>query len=312
MDEDERVWLYYGSAFQMGGSIFKALGGAVIELDRDMLTPISAPKLTVPNIFHQKGTTFKGHAFFEASSMRKIKGKYYFIYSSMLSNELCYAISERPDGPFTYGGIIVSNGDVGLNGNKLAVYPTGNNHGSVECINGKWYVFYHRHTQGSAFSRQGCAEPIEIETDSRIRQVAITSCGLNGVALIADGKYPAGICCYLTDTKKWKKVKPACVDEEYEMGSPVSFVSNLKSDSVVGYKYFELNKSKQLTLYVRLSLAEVSMMKSLATNQCRAEGRIEIYSSVDREPIAKKNLVLYAGDWETVLVDLPVIGNTAL
>lgn len=26
----------------------------------------------------------------------------------------------------------------------------------------------------------------------------------------------------------------------------------------------------------------------------------------------KKNLVLYAGDRETVLVDLPVIGNTAL
>ena len=31
---------------------------------------------------------------------------------------------------------------------------TGNNHGSLECINGQWYIFYHRHTHKSTFSRQ--------------------------------------------------------------------------------------------------------------------------------------------------------------
>lgn len=57
---------------------------------------------------------------------------------------------------------------------------TANNHGCIECISGKWYIFYHRHTHRSTFSRQVCAEPITILPDGRIPQVEMTSCGLNG------------------------------------------------------------------------------------------------------------------------------------
>ena len=38
------------------------------------------PKTIVPGIRKARGTGFAKHPFFEASSMRKIRGKYYFIY----------------------------------------------------------------------------------------------------------------------------------------------------------------------------------------------------------------------------------------
>ena len=48
--------------------------------------------------------------------MRKFNGKYYFIYSSLNSHNLCYAVSNRPDVGFEFGGILVSCGDIGLPG----------------------------------------------------------------------------------------------------------------------------------------------------------------------------------------------------
>ena len=41
------------------------------------------------------------------------------------------------------------------------MYYGGNNHGSIVEINNKWYVFYHRHTNGTNFSRQACMEEIQ-------------------------------------------------------------------------------------------------------------------------------------------------------
>lgn len=76
--------------------------------------------------------------------MRKFNGTYYFIYSSLNSHELCYAVSDHPTGGFQYGGILVSNGDIGLPGvNDVnhAKNSTGNTHGSLIEINGKYYVF---------------------------------------------------------------------------------------------------------------------------------------------------------------------------
>ena len=68
------------------------------------------------------------------------------------------------------------------------------NHGAY--INGKWYVFYHRNTHKSAYSRQACAEPITLLPDGTIAQVEITSQGFGG-PLTAEKEYPASVCCNL-------------------------------------------------------------------------------------------------------------------
>ena len=172
------------------------MGANHVILADDMLTIRSEPCHILPG--RVKGTSFEKRPFFEGSSIRKIGSTYYFIYSSIKGHELCYATSPYPDREFVFGGTIVSNGDVGYQGRseKDRLNATGTNHGSIECINGQWYVFYHRNTHKSAYSRQACAEPIDILPDGSIPQVEITSQGLGG-PLKTDRTYPASICCNL-------------------------------------------------------------------------------------------------------------------
>ena len=214
------------------------MGAYTVELCDDMLTVKHKPYRILPR--YTKGTSFEGHQFFEASSMRKIGDKYYFIYSSFNGHELCYATSDYPDRDFTYRGVIVSNGDIGINGRmeKDKLMRTGNNHGGIEQINGEWYIFYHRHTTKTELSRQGCAEKIEILPNGEIPQVEITSCGLNGGPLVAKGTYPSVICCNLTNGKM---PRGQCVDmvlPHIICKNDERFVSEIENGTLIGYKYF--------------------------------------------------------------------------
>lgn len=213
-----------------------------VELDDDMLTIRHKPRRIVPGQLDSMGTGFENHAFHEASSIRKVGGTYYFIYSSQHQHELCYATSQYPDRGFAYGGVIVDNGDIGFQGRaeKDRVMMTGNNHGSIENIGGQWYVFYHRQTHLNTFSRQGCAERVTIHPDGRIEQVEITSCGLNDRPLVARGVYPASICCCLTNghmphigQQDWTDPVPTITHD-----GEVHFLSNIADGVTVGYKYF--------------------------------------------------------------------------
>ena len=74
------------------------------------------------------------HEFFEAPSIRKVGDTYYFVYSSILMHELCYATSKNPTRDFVYGGVIVSNCDLHIDTYKPADMPTAsgaNNPGSI-------------------------------------------------------------------------------------------------------------------------------------------------------------------------------------
>ena len=221
-------------------------------LAEDMLTVVDMPKRIDTAI---AGAEYEKHKFFEGSSIRKVRSTYYFIYSSVNNHELCYATSSHPDRGFRYGGTIVSNGDVGLNGRKPEerLNHTGTNHGSIEYINGQWYVFYHRLTNNSDFSRQACAERIHILPDGRIPQVEITSCGLNGGALKAEGAYPAVICCNLTNGKmkhgtnqKRETKEPCVVCEDGER-----YIKNISENTLIGYKYFQVEGRLSLSVMVR-------------------------------------------------------------
>lgn len=179
-----------------------------MTLADDMLTVLNKPKqflhmdsrktpfeshMAIPIFSHGHGMV--GHVFFEASSIRKIDNIYYFVYSSQNNHELCYAVSKFPDRDFVYRGVIVSNGDIGIEGGKEKdrANATGTTHGSIECINGQWYVFYHRLTHGSDYSRQICAEKIYIQQDDSISQAEMTSCGLNQGDLIRKGNYASSV-----------------------------------------------------------------------------------------------------------------------
>lgn len=228
-------------------------GPIVATLEDDMLTIKEEPKHLID--YHVKGTPFEDHPFFEASSMRKVGEKYYFVYSSWLNHELCYATSDYPDRDFTYGGTIVSNGDVGFDGRVAneRLNMTGTTHGSIIEINGQWYVFYHRLTHKSDYSRQACAEKITILSDGSIPQVQMTSCGLNDGPLRAEGSYPAVIACNITNGKM-----PYGSNSIYKEAFPnvnnlgdERFIAEIEHGTLIGFKYFDLPKNARLAVKVR-------------------------------------------------------------
>lgn len=231
------------------------MGANTVELKDDMLTVRGEPVRILPGIDKSKGTEYVGHAFFEASSIRKIGETYYFIYSTEKNHELCYAVSRYPDRDFRYGGVIISNGDVGIDGRKAKrrIAATGNNHGSIEQINGKWYVFYHRHTHLNSYNRQDCAEEIHIDGDGSIRQVPMTSCGLNGKPLRPEGVYPAAIACVLTDGHM-PHVGNGGAPGRHPMithGEGEQHITGIRNHTVIGFRYFAFTGSVKLILRVR-------------------------------------------------------------
>ena len=219
------------------------MGACMVVLEDDMLTVKEEAKHIIP--YRVKGTGFETHPFFEGSSMRKVGDRYYFVYSSWQNHELCYATSRYPDRDFTFGGTIVSNGDIGYQGRTVdeKLNMTGTTHGSIVEINGQWYVFYHRLTHKSDYSRQACAEKIQILEDGRIPQVEITSCGLNDGPLKGEGRYPAVIACNLTNGHM-----PHGSNSIFQIPFPnvtnlgeERFIAEIEDGTLIGYKYFECN-----------------------------------------------------------------------
>ena len=231
------------------------MGAFTVELADDMLTVKSEPKLVAPGAFDADGTSFEGHAFFEGSSVRKAGETYYFIYSSEHQHELCYATSRYPDRDFVYGGVLISNGDIGLNGRKAEnrLAATGNNHGSIEKLGDRWYVFYHRQTHGTSFSRQACAEVLDWQGEGPIPQAEMTSCGLNGGPLQTEGEYPAVICCDLTNGRM-PHIDPQTPDSSIPRVTSDEkdrFVGGIGEGTQIVYKYFAFHGASGLTLTVR-------------------------------------------------------------
>jgi hypothetical protein len=179
-------------------------------------------------------------------------------------HELCYAVSAKPNGGFVYGGTVVSNGDVGFNGlaAENARNATANIHGGLACLGGTWFVFYHRHTNGTQFSRQGCAEPVTINPDGSILQVEMTSCGLNGGVMSAKGTTPAYVACNLYKGSGGKpirfgppNVEGPFVTEDHEQlprTTRIPYIANITGTSVVGFRYLEFDGTEhELTVKLR-------------------------------------------------------------
>lgn len=155
IDDDGQAYYYWGQLFSHG-----------VKLNDDMVS--FDPEAVVDDL-----VTEKEHFFHEGSSMRKIGETYYYVYADMERGKptaLGYATSQSPMGPFSYQGIIIDN-----DGCDPASW---NNHGSIACMNGQWYVFYHRCSQGMQQHRRLCIEKIHINEDGTINEVKMTSQGI--------------------------------------------------------------------------------------------------------------------------------------
>lgn len=153
---------------------------------------------------------------------------------------------------------------------RLPCNYTGTNHGSIVEINGQWYVFYHRQTNRTPYSRQGCAEKITLLPDGSIPQVRVTSCGLNNGPLKIGYSYPAGIaCCLQTANGAGPYRAKTTIGEEHPyitQDGPdgdifaQQYVANLRDGSNAGYRSFLLHPGTDLTV----------------TYRCTGDGTLEI------------------------------------
>ena len=278
VDDDGRVYGYWG---------FERSYAA--EFDPTTMATVKPGTKVVEDMVsgrNQEGV----FSFFEASSIRKIKDKYVFIYSRFTKDgefgmptsnyTLAYAYSDNPLGPWTYGGTIIDGRarEKDEQGNAIAsATPDGNTHGSICEINGQWYVFYHRQTGTNEYARQAMVAPIDVKVEE----------GKGGKVVISEGEYTsegfalnglnplerhsAGIACWYTGPKpathEWPNntfygsyVEAAYgtdsnFAEPYNLKNNTNRVVNNTAGSIVGYKYLNFNETngkEQLQLALRL------------------------------------------------------------
>ncbi len=214
--------------------------------------------------------------FFEASSIRQVGNKYVMVFSGYSGKEyglgntnsaLRYAYGDSPLGPWRAGGVLVDSRGVVLNEDGTHIVTSNaahNTHGSLQQINGQWYVFYHRPPRGFANARQPMVAPVKIEWDKKpvakggqvritaydpftsnhewtakasdgneYRGAEVTSEGFQIYGLPPYAYYSAGIACYMTGpgSNEW-------LQDNHDVWSNHMDLAGLKNGGIVGFKYF--------------------------------------------------------------------------
>jgi len=211
--------------------------------------------------------------FFEASSIRQVGNKYVMVFSGYsgpdyglgsTNSALRYAYGDSPLGPWRSGGVLVDSRGVVLSedGSTLVTSNAAHNtHGSLQEINGQWYVFYHRPPRGFGNARQAMVAPVKIEWDKkpvakggtvRITGYDPFAADNEWSALAADGNhytgaevtsegfqifglppyqyYSAGIAAYMSDNQ--------CMQDNFDVWHNGMELAGLKNQAIVGFKYF--------------------------------------------------------------------------
>ena len=215
--------------------------------------------------------------FFEASSIRQVGNKYVMVFSGYSGKEyglnntnsaLRYAFGDSPLGPWRSGGVLVDSRGVvtGENGAKLITTNAGHNtHGSLQEINGQWYVFYHRPPRGFGFARQAMVAPVKITWDetpvakggvvkitgydpygkenewtaaaangNTYTGAEVTSEGFQIYGLPPYHYYSAGYACFMTggtNSNEW-------MQDNHDVWNNSMDLAGITNTGIVGFKYF--------------------------------------------------------------------------
>ena len=220
MDDDGQAYIYWG---QLTWGKAARLKPNMVEIEPDSITDM---------------LTIEEHEFHEGSSVKKIGGKYYFLFADTHRHgnrptSLGYAVSDTPLGKYEYQGVIIDNF-----GCDPSVW---NNHGSMECFKDQWYVFYHRSTHGGVMSRHVCIEPIYFDENGFIREVIQTTSGV-GDPIPADSHIPANLACALTGHTRIAG----------DAQSPENLVlSALRDGDTAAYRYLRFDGETNFTIRMK-------------------------------------------------------------
>ncbi|MBP3776964.1 MAG: family 43 glycosylhydrolase [Prevotella sp.] len=317
VDDDGRVYGYWGFGHSMAA-----------ELDPATMATVKPGTKVVDGMipgFKEPGK----FRFFEASSIRKVKDKYVFIYSRFTEEgefglpttnyTLAYAYSDKPLGPWTYGGTIIDGRarEKDEQGNVIAsANVSGNTHGSICEINGQWYVFYHRQSGLNEFARQAMVAPITVKVEEgpggkvEISEGEYTSEGFALNGLDPFERHSAGICCWYTGPKvaihEWPNntfygsyvAASYGTDDKfeapYDIRNNTNFVVNNTDGSIVGYKYFNFDaeriaNSANLMLVLRLipeginGTIEIMLDRPWVSQGGKKIGQIDLKANMEKK-----------------------------
>lgn len=271
VDDDDQVYYFWGQFFLRGGR----LRSDMVSID--------------PSSIVEELLTEKTDGFHEGASVRKIGGVYYMVYTDIGrggASCLSYATAESPLGPYTRRGVIVDN--TGCDPDSW------NNHGSIQKLADRWYVFYHRSSQGSRYNRRLCIEPINIHPDGSIREVEMTSQG-PGEPLDARAEIPVFCACKLTGTLH------SAVDYNDRVRN--EYLSNISNGDTAAIKYVDFG-------------AGVDSVIVTAASATRG-GSVEIRLDSEDGPVAGSCIIDYTGGWSSLnefrsQLDAPVSGVRAV
>ena len=224
--------------------------------------------------------------FFEASSIRQVGNKYVMVFSGYsgpdyglgsTNSALRYAFGDSPLGPWRSGGVLVDSRGVVPNQDGTHLTTTNfahNTHGSIEEINGQWYVFYHRPPRGFGNARQAMVAPVKITWDKKkvadggvvritgydpyikgnewtakasdgteYTGAEVTSEGFQIFGLPPYNYYSAGYACYVTGNN-WMQDNHDVWDNNMDL-------AGITNRGVVGFKYFGFGGLEKATKGVK-------------------------------------------------------------
>ena len=235
---------------------------------------------TYPALY--KGQNPGDFNFFEASSIRQVGNKYVMVFSGYsgpdyglgsTNSALRYAFGDSPLGPWRSGGVLVDSRGVVENEDGSHLMTTNaahNTHGSLQQINGQWYVFYHRPPRGFGNARQAMVAPVKITWDKKsvadggvVKITAydpyaknnewtakasdgtqytgaeVTSEGFQIFGLPPYNYYSAGIACFMTGNE-W-------MQDNYDVWNNSMDLAGITNKGIVGFKYFGFGGLKKDT-----------------------------------------------------------------
>lgn len=255
------------------------LSCAFVEIDsKDMLTALDEPKAVLPSKSDaKKGSLFYKHPFYEAPSIRKFNDYYYLIYSSNENGELAYAKSLFPDKEFSFGGVLISSASLGYKNNKIPKDIYGTIHGSIEKINDKYAIFYHRLSNQSDFQRRSSVEWITLNKNNDFEMVEMSTNGLS--EYIKEGKVEAVRASEIYNKNSGRRKNKKLNAPYATFNNLEHYITNLTLKSVITFKYFNFIDINKINILLK------------------GKGKGEVSLFINDEFIDKK--ILIEGDkWE--------------
>ena len=290
VDDDGKVYAFWGFCKQYCAELNDDMATIKKETMRENVV-----KHSITQWSPDDGMDDENDAFFEASSPRKINGKYVFIYSKRYYTHrpqygvyedcngfLSYKYCDTPLGDYKMGGDISFNGGEVIpngDGTNSMTYRWGNNHGSLMNVDGQWYIFYHRQIGTDEYSRQAMIEPVDVAMDKNGKLFIGKVEYKNGepvssgvVEMTSQGPQVNGL-----DSRKWISAgyavhiyggsKKAYVKPVYEKVDTVSSpVVEITNGTHVGLRYlnFGTNTPKTVTV-IASALADITVNVRLDT-----------------------------------------------